>query len=109
MFTGRLPKEEMPGIIASSDCCLVHLRGTELFSTVIPSKIFELMAMNVPIIMAVRGEAQEIVKRGKAGVVMEPDNPESLTGCIEKIRMEGREYLRGGNLWRLIMTGMFLR
>ena len=53
------------------------------------------MAMNVPIVMAVRGEAQEIVKRGKAGVVMEPDNPESLVACIEKIRMEGRESFAG--------------
>lgn len=37
---------------------IVHLRGTELFGTVIPSKIFELMAMNIPIIMGVKGEAQ---------------------------------------------------
>ena len=95
VFTGRLPKEEMPGIIAASDCCLVHLRGTELFSTVIPSKIFELMAMNIPIIMAVRGEAQEIVKRGKAGVAMEPDNPDSLLDCIEQIQKEGKHAFTG--------------
>ena len=95
IFTGRLPKEEMPAIIAASDCCLVHLRGTELFGTVIPSKIFELMAMNVPIVMAVKGEAQEIVLKGGAGVVMDPDNPESLLSCIKQIRERGRKSFKG--------------
>ncbi len=95
VFTGRLPKEEMPSVIAASDCCLVHLRGTELFGTVIPSKIFELMAMNVPIIMGVRGEAQEIVLKGKCGVAMEPDSPESLLECIGQIRGKGVESFAG--------------
>lgn len=95
VFTGRLPKEEMPSVIAASDCCLVHLRGTELFGTVIPSKIFELMAMNVPIIMGVRGEAQEIVLKGNCGVAMEPDNPESLLECISQIREKGVESFAG--------------
>lgn len=90
VFTGRLPKENMPSIIAASDCCLVHLRGNELFSTVIPSKIFELMAMNIPIIMAVRGEAQDIVVQAGAGVIMEPDNPHSLNECIQKIKRKGK-------------------
>lgn len=95
IFTGRLSKGEMPAIIASSDACLVHLRGTELFSSVIPSKIFELMAMNTPIIMAVRGEAQNIVSEGNAGVIMEPDNPESFLKCINIIRLKGRSAFTG--------------
>lgn len=95
VFTGRLPKDDMPAIIAASDCCLVHLRGSELFSTVIPSKIFELMAMNIPIIMAVKGEAQDIVTRGKAGVVMQPDNPEDLIKCIKQIRTAGKNAFLG--------------
>jgi colanic acid biosynthesis glycosyl transferase WcaI len=95
IFTGRLPKEKMPGIIAASDACLVHLHGTELFSTVIPSKIFELCAMNVPIIMGVRGEALEIVQRAQAGVPMEPDNAHSLVECIDIIKTQGRSAFKG--------------
>ncbi len=95
VFTGRLPKAEMPSIIAASDCCLVHLRSTELFSTVIPSKIFEIMAMNTPIIMAVKGEALKIVLDGNAGVVMEPDDPESLLSCIKQVKERGRDSFSG--------------
>jgi len=95
VFTGRLSKDEMPAIIVSSDACLVHLRGTELFSSVIPSKIFELMAMNTPIIMAVRGEAQSIVAEGNGGVIMEPDDPESLLECINVIKSKGKGAFTG--------------
>lgn len=85
LFTGRQPKERMPAILAASNACLVHLRGCELFGTVIPSKIFEVMAMQRPIIMGVRGEAREIVLQAGAGLAMEPDSPESLVHCLEQL------------------------
>ena len=60
-FTGRLPKSDMPMVLASSDCLLVHLKKTDLFATVIPSKIFEAMAMERPLVMGVQGESADIV------------------------------------------------
>lgn len=85
LFTGRQPKDRMPAILAASDACLIHLRGCELFGTVIPSKIFETMAMGRPIIMGVKGEACDIVLDAGAGIEMEPDSPESLVQCLEKL------------------------
>ncbi len=85
LFTGRQAKERMPAILAGSDACLIHLRGCELFGTVIPSKIFETMAMGRPIIMGVDGDARDIVMDAGAGIEMEPDSPESLVQCIEKL------------------------
>ena len=77
-FTGRLPKEKMATVLASSDCSLIHLRKTDLFATVIPSKIFETMAMERPIIMGVAGPAREIVMEAGAGVPMTPESDEEL-------------------------------
>jgi glycosyltransferase involved in cell wall biosynthesis len=82
VFTGRLPKEKIPAVLASSDCCLIHLRGTKLFATVIPSKIFETMAMQRPIVMGVRGVAREIVMEAGAGVPMAPESDEELAGIV---------------------------
>ncbi|HUT91819.1 MAG TPA: glycosyltransferase family 4 protein [Thermoguttaceae bacterium] len=84
-FTGRQPKEQMPAILASSHACLVHLKGCRLFGTVIPSKIFETLAMARPVIMGVRGEARDIVMEAGAGVEMEPDSPESLAQAVETL------------------------
>ncbi len=85
IFAGRLPKKKMPSVLASSDCCLIHLRGTKLFETVIPSKIFEVMAMQRPIIMGVLGPAREIVMEAGGGVPMTPDSDEELAQIVLRL------------------------
>lgn len=97
VFTGRLPKEMMQSVIAECDAVLVHLRGSELFGTVIPSKIFEFMAGNLPIIMGVKGPALEIVLESSGGVEMTPDDPESLLKSIDAIRQSPPDTFRGRN------------
>lgn len=83
VFAGRQPKEKIPAILSSSDACLVHLKKCELFGTVIPSKIFEILAVGRPIIMGVEGQARRMVMESGAGVAMEPDSPESLVDAVE--------------------------
>ena len=95
IFTGMIARQEIDNVIASCDACLVHLRGTELFGTVIPSKVFETMALNVPIIMGVRGQAQQIVLDGRGGVAMTPDDPQSLLAGIDAIRQNPGRYAQG--------------
>jgi glycosyltransferase involved in cell wall biosynthesis len=85
VFTGRRPSREIPAILASSDACLIHLAKRELFGTVIPSKIFETLAMGKPIIMGVRGEARRIVMDAGAGIEMEAECPESLVAALETL------------------------
>jgi glycosyltransferase involved in cell wall biosynthesis len=100
VFTGLVAKDQIDAVLASCDACLVHLRGTELFGTVIPSKVFEMLAMQMPIIMGVRGQAQQIVLDASGGVAMTPDDPQSLLDCLEvvaqrrEIYARGREYVR---------------
>lgn len=95
LFTGMIAKDQVDVVLASCDACLVHLRGTELFGTVIPSKVFETMAMNVPIIMGVRGQAQDIVMAGGGGVAMTPDDPQSLIDGINTIAANSARYRHG--------------
>ncbi len=95
VFTGLVPKSQVASIIASADACLVHLRGTGLFGTVIPSKIFEIMQANVPIIMGVRGEARDIVLNAGAGVAMSADDAGSLVNCLADVAANPGKYQRG--------------
>lgn len=95
VFTGLVPKAQVAEALASSDASLVHLKGTELFGTVVPSKIFETMAMNVPIIMGVVGQARNIVLRANAGVPMTPDDPASLLTAIDRIHESPMGYSTG--------------
>ncbi|MGZ8996820.1 MAG: glycosyltransferase, partial [Rhodospirillales bacterium] len=52
---------------------------------VIPSKIFESMAMGKPIILGVRGESLELVKAADAGIGIEPENADALASTIRRL------------------------
>jgi glycosyltransferase involved in cell wall biosynthesis len=108
-FTGRLDKSQIPGVIASSDSLLVHLRACDLFETVIPSKIFEAMAMERPIIMGVRGESAEIVTRAGAGIDMEPGDADSLRNCVLALKDQSDLYRRLAQSGRQFVLREFSR
>ena len=79
---GQQPKAAMPKLWSITDVSLVVLKKLDLFLTVIPSKIFESMAMRQPIILGVAGESAELIRESQAGLVIEPENIEQLTAAI---------------------------
>ena len=85
VFTGRQPKASMPRWLASSDASLVHLRRSELFTTVMPSKIFESAGCKRPIIMGVDGFAKRLVLDAAAGLDMKPGDAASLVACARRL------------------------
>lgn len=78
IFTGRRPKNEIPDWIASSNINLVHLKKSDLFTTVMPSKIFESAGCGRPVLMGVDGFAKKLVMDAGMGIDIEPENPESM-------------------------------
>jgi colanic acid biosynthesis glycosyl transferase WcaI len=57
-FLGQQPRERIPAYISAADVCIVMLKKTELFKTVIPTKLLEYMACEKPVIVAVDGQAR---------------------------------------------------
>lgn len=78
-------KTEVKRYISILDLCLINLRKSDLFKTVIPSKIFENAAMEIPIIMGVEGEAQEIIESYKAGLCFEPENASDFQNALDQL------------------------
>jgi glycosyltransferase involved in cell wall biosynthesis len=76
------PKKMMPLLWEVSDVSMVLLKKSELFKTVIPSKIFESLAMKKPIILGVEGESQEIIETANAGICIEPENHKQLADAV---------------------------
>ncbi|MFC1737032.1 glycosyltransferase family 4 protein [Candidatus Hydrogenedentota bacterium] len=85
IFVGRQDKSMMPSFLSITDVCLVHLRKTDLFSSVMPSKIFEAGGMARPVIMGVQGYAAEIVEAAQMGLHMEPESEDDLAGALERL------------------------
>lgn len=85
VFAPRQVKSAMPRFWSVCDLSLVHLRDDPVFETVIPSKIFEAMAVGLPTLyVAPRGDGAAIVEQHRTGIVVPPMNAEALA---ESIRM----------------------
>ncbi len=81
-FIDTVPKDQVPGYWALLDASIIHLRKTELFSTVIPSKLFEAMGMGIPVLHGVAGESAGIVEREKVGLVFPSEDAVALEQAI---------------------------
>ena len=69
------------------DVSIIHLRKTELFTSVIPSKLFECMGMGIPVLHGVAGESAQIVLTEQVGEVFQSDNPAQLVELILDLKM----------------------
>ena len=102
-FLDQQPREKIPAFISASDVCLVLLKKTDVFRTVIPTKMLEFMSCARPVVLGVEGQAQQIVEEARAGIVIEPENASSLARSINTLRSQpelgrslgqnGREYI----------------
>ena len=95
-FTGLLPREEVPAWLSSLDVLLVMLRDLAVFETVIPSKIFEYLALERPIVLAAprASEIRAMVESADAGCSIDAENPELLAEAIAAIREAPEEAAR---------------
>jgi len=79
-----IPAELMPSLLATADILLVTLRDVPLFTTFIPSKMFEYLAAGRPVIGAVAGEAAQILREAGA-VVVPPGDSAALATAIKAL------------------------
>lgn len=87
-FLDQQPREKIPALISASDACLVLLKKTDVFKTVIPTKMLEFMSCERPVIMAVEGQAKQIVEEAGADFTIEPENAASLVQAINRLEAE---------------------
>lgn len=85
LFLPRQPRSRIPAILAASDAVLVHLRDDPLFASVIPSKMFEAMAMARPVILGAEGESAALVREAGCGIVVPPESPGAIVGAARRI------------------------
>lgn len=86
VFLPNKPKSEIGDFWRLVDVSLVHLKADPLFSTVLPSKIFESMAYGLPIIYCgPRGEAEELIQTERAGVCAAAGDSRDLASQVMRL------------------------
>jgi len=100
MFIDSVPKEEVVKYWSLVDASIIHLKKTDLFTQVIPSKLFESMGMGIPVLHGVAGESAEIVEREGVGLVFEPEHVQQLCERLCALKNDRALYdsLRAGCL-----------
>lgn len=86
-----VPRREVPGLLAAADLSAVVLRDSPTFAGVLPSKIFEAMAMQRPVLLGVRGEAQALVEAAGAGLAFTPGDPAAMVATLRTFAMLGTQ------------------
>jgi glycosyltransferase involved in cell wall biosynthesis len=76
------------------DFSIIPLVRNDLFKMTIPSKLYECMAAEIPIILCVDGEAREIIHKAEAGYFVEPEDHKTLSELILKV-VENIEWEKG--------------
>jgi len=118
LFLDSVPKSEVAHYWSLLDVSVIHLRKTDLFDSVIPSKLFECMGMGIPVLHGVPGESAEIVRQTGVGEVFESGSAPQLVDALMRLKNEperhasyraqgpiaGREYNRSDLARRMLDT-----
>ncbi len=94
IFIDSVPKDDVARYWTLLDVSIIHLKKIDLFASVIPSKLFECMAMGIPVLHGVLGESAEIVENNQMGFVFEPENEQQLYELLIKLKENADIYQR---------------
>lgn len=85
-FMEAVSKDKMKGILKEVNAAVIPLRKLDLFLGAIPSKIFENLAMKLPVLLGVDGEAKTLfVDDGKCALYFEPESDVMLAEQVVKL------------------------
>jgi hypothetical protein len=99
VFVGPVGKDQVADYWRLADAALVLLRDRPVFRHVLPSKMFEAMATERPIVLGVLGESAELLQAAGAGVVIQPEGAEALANALRRLAADpqgARELGRNG-------------
>lgn len=94
IFIDSVPKDQVVRYWSILDASIIHLKKNELFTTVIPSKLFECMGMAIPVLHGVQGESAGIVEREEVGLLFEPENPQALINGLRLLADDKKSLAR---------------
>ncbi len=103
-----VPHDQVPSLLGAADICLVPLRDVPLFSTFIPSKMFECLAAGRPVVGAVAGESAQILREAGA-IVVPPGDTAALADAIRDLAADPARRAAMGRRGRSYVARFFDR
>lgn len=109
-FLPAVPKDQMSRVISSVNAAVIPLKKLDLFKGAIPSKIFETLAMEKPIILGVEGEAKELfIDEAQAGLFYTPEDHVALAAAVQTLHKAPELVRELGQNGRKFVSARFSR
>jgi glycosyltransferase involved in cell wall biosynthesis len=118
-FHPPVPFEQVPNFFSIAQAGLASLLPLPVHEGARPSKVFPVFASGKPLIFVGRGEAAQLVRDAKAGIVVPPGDPEALAsavvglftdpGLLEELGGNGRSYVEKHFQWSQLIAAWLER
>jgi glycosyltransferase involved in cell wall biosynthesis len=84
-FAGRLPRSELPALLASADVTIATQRDLPLLADALSTKVLEYMAAGRPVVAAAAGWTAQVTSDAGAGIACAPEQPAALADAIAEV------------------------
>ncbi|WP_320186727.1 glycosyltransferase family 4 protein [Macrococcoides caseolyticum] len=95
-FHGRKPVEQMKSVMENSDALLVTMKNDEIISYTLPAKVQSYLKSGKFIIGSINGEAADVIKESKAGIVSPAEDEIKLAENINQFVNNYDEFKKSG-------------
>lgn len=85
MFYDQQPKASLPLFYEAADLCFIPLRAGLTYEHSRPLKMYEAMAIGLPILLAGSGEAKLLIEQSHAGVVVPPGDIDAAARAVVQL------------------------
>ncbi len=80
--------EMVPQILQAADIGIASLKDTDTFKTVRPNKLYEYMAVGLPVICCISGEAGRFIAEIGSGIPVTPEDGPGLAAALQKLSQD---------------------
>jgi len=94
ILAGVLPHQKMPAVWAASDISLISLSDHSLAGGTLPAKMYEAMASGTPVIAAIRGEGEAVIREAGTGIVIPLGDSKAMSAAIQRLMSNPDERLQ---------------
>jgi glycosyltransferase involved in cell wall biosynthesis len=87
-FLDPQPADQVPALLASADALLVPMKG--VIHGMVPVKLYEAMGSGRPLVLMGNGEAAQVVREAKVGMVVEPGDISGIVAALRRLQGDSR-------------------
>lgn len=103
-FIPSMPRTSLIKEILSAHVCLVPLIKSPLFLNAIPSKLLEYMAAGRPVIVAIKGEVEDLILKSRGGTLVEPGDSNDLAKIILEYKNDPERGIQEGQAGQIFIN-----